>query len=156
MTPGIASSRAELSPPLLPPHLLPPWAVSHFGSAVSVSTAFLICSVKFISPSFCMLPMSSTASVSHSSALSLIPSFSPRSPSAFVGSLFLLPCLAPASSSNLFFLAFNLLFYNYMSSMTDQQRLVLQEKKSWDSVHKITVCTAGFTHDRHSSCAWNW
>lgn len=134
MTPGIASSRAELSAPLLPPHFLPPRAVSHFSTAVSASPALLVYSVKSISPSLSVLPIRSTASFSRLPTFSAILSVSFHSSSALT--VFTLPSavrLALTSFSffcqslppNLFFLTFNLFLSNYSTSMADQQRLVL-------------------------------
>lgn len=133
MTPGIASRRAEL--PLLPPHLLLPGAVSHFGSAVSARRVFLVYSVKSISPSLSELPIRSPAS------FCLLQSERKKWVKNEVSAVCLLchPLILPlplpshfsfcrvASSPNLFFLTSNLSLSNYLSSMTDQQRLALQE-----------------------------
>lgn len=152
MTPGIASSMAELSSPLLPAHLLPPRALSHFGSAVSVSTA--------LSRLFSQIHLSISLCASyqlHSFYLSLaLPplSSSQRSSSALVVSLFPSPCVSPSlpslSFSSLFrpisfFLTFNLLLNNYLSSMTDRQRLVLQEKAEFHLTKSLYVHQVSFT-----------
>lgn len=97
-----------------------------------------------------MFPISSTASCSHSSAFSVILSFSPHSSSALIVSLFLQPCFSPSLpslsfASNLFFLTFNLLLNNYLSSMADDQRLVLQEKSEIHLPKPLYVQQVSFT-----------
>jgi len=130
MTPGIASSRAELSSPLLPPHLFTPRVVSHFGSAVFVSLRFtFIPSNPSFHISFCFLlaqliflSFVCILSVSHFLNIHLLPStfhffFSHISSS--------LSSLSFTTLFNPYLLFYNLLLSNYLSSMTDLQKLVL-------------------------------
>lgn len=145
MTPGIASRRAELSSPLLPPHLLPPGAVSHFGSAVSVSPAFIQSNPSLhLSPCF-LLALQLLSLTPISVILSFI--LCPRCltfPSVSLA-LTRLSLFGQPLSPNLFFLTFNLLLDNYLSSMTDQQRLVSQEKAEIHLTKSLYVQQVSFT-----------
>lgn len=131
MTPGIASSRAELSCPLLSFH--------HIFCLPEPSLTLALLFLSALLFSFVQSNSSLHLSVCFLLTLRLL-SLTRRPPLSSPHS----PLVHPLPSSShfslchvlrrrlrpiLFFLAFNLLFYNYMSSMTDQQRLVLQGEK---------------------------